>query len=358
MKSLYKLLVLLVLPCIALANNGKFKGKYTKEKTVQKEFTVNNDAGLEVTNKYGNIAVTTWNENKTVIEVVIKTNGNNESKVQERLDDISIDLSGNGTRVTANTNFGNNNDGWGWSNNKKSNVAVEVNYTIKIPNNNTVSLTNKYGAISVGDLQGHADIQNKYGQLTIGSLAAENNNITIKYVKTASIKGMKSGKINAGYSTFTLGNAENLDLEASYTTSNLGAIGNLNYNNKYGKLRVDSVTDVEGNAGYNNGTFGSISGNANFNVKYSTISVDLMTATAKNLTFNGKYSKCNLGIHKDYAFSFNMNLRYGSLKGKDLVTLTSQEKKRSSGIYTGYHNNANSGNKIDINSSYGSVTLK
>ena len=358
MKSLYKISLLLMLPLLTFANNGKFKGKYTKEKRVQKEFVVNDDAALEVTNKYGNIVVTTWNENKTIIEVVIKTNGNNESKVQERLDDISIDMNGNGTRVTANTNFGDSSGSWGWNNNKKSNVALEVNYTIKIPSNNTVALTNKYGAITVGDLQGHANIQNKYGQVTIGTLAAENNNITIKYVKTASIKEMKSGKINAGYSTFTIDNAENLDLEASYTTSNLGAVGNLNYNNKYGKLRVDSVTNVEGNAGYNNGTFGSISGNANFNVKYSTISVDLMTATAKNLTFNGKYSKCNLGIHKDYVFSFNMNLRYGSLKGKDLVTLTTQENKRNSGLYTGYHNNPNSGNRIAINSSYGSVTLK
>jgi hypothetical protein len=341
-----------------MAHNGKFKGKYTKEKTVQKEFTVNSDAALEVLNRYGNISVTTWNENRTVIDIVIRTNGNNESKVQERLDDISIDITGNLSRVTANTNFGKENKGWSWNSKSKNNIAVEVNYTIKIPNTNTVNLTNKYGAINVGDLQGNVVINHKYGQLTIGELQAENNSITMKYVKTASIKYMKSGKINAGYSTFSLDGSERLLLEASYTTSNLGKMGDLTYENKYGKLRVESATNVEGDAGYNNGTFGNISGAASFNVKYSTISIELLTATAKDVTFNGKYSSFNLGIHNDYAFNFDMNLSYGSLKGKDKLSFTTRNTKNSTGEYKGYHNSENSGNNININSSYGSVTIK
>lgn len=354
MKLLYKLCILALLPVLTFANNGKFKGKYTKEKKVEREFTVNSDAGLEVQNKYGNVDITTWNENKTVIEIMIKANGNNESRVQERLDDVNIDLSGNATRVTAITNLGSTNSNWG----KNENVLLEISYTIKMPKTNTVDISNKYGAVTLGDLKGNARISNKYGQLSLGELQAEENSITIKYVKTASIKYMKSGKINAGYSNFTLDRAEDLNLEAGYTTSKLGTIGDLNYNNKYGKLFVTNVKNVIGNAGYNNGTFDTVSGNANFNVKYSTISVDLFTETAKDITFNGKYSKFNLGIHKDYAFQFDMKLKYGNLKGKNLLTLTSQESKSQNKQYSGYHGSKGADNKININSTYGNISIK
>ena len=133
------LLFLFLLPALAFATNGKLKGKYTKEKTVKKEFTVNSNAGLTVKNSYGNIDIVTWNENRTVIEVTIKTNGDNEEKVIERLKEINIEFSGNASLVTAETIFDNKKSGWSWwGSNNKNNVSVEVNYSIKLPINNTV----------------------------------------------------------------------------------------------------------------------------------------------------------------------------------------------------------------------------
>ena len=40
--------------------NEKFKGKYTKTKTLNKEYSVNRNAALQVSNSYGNIEVTRY----------------------------------------------------------------------------------------------------------------------------------------------------------------------------------------------------------------------------------------------------------------------------------------------------------
>ena len=137
------LLFLLLLPTLAIATDGKMKGKYTKEKTVKKEFNVNSGAGLNVNNSYGNIDIVTWTENRTVIEVTIKTNGDNEEKVIERLKEINIELNGNASLVNAETIFNEKKSGWSWwGSNTKSNVSVEVNYSIKLPITNTVDLNN------------------------------------------------------------------------------------------------------------------------------------------------------------------------------------------------------------------------
>ncbi|MGK0378039.1 hypothetical protein [Patiriisocius sp. Uisw_017] len=356
MKQFYKIAVLLLIPFVSFANHDKFKGKYTKEKTIKKEFSVNEEASLEVDNSYGNITIVSWNENRIIIEVFIKTNGNSEEKVQERLDEIQIELSGNSSKVTAKTNI-NANESSSWWRNSNSNVSMEINYVIKVPETNTIDLNNRYGAITVGNHKGTAKINNKYGQLSVGNLMADDNYIQIKYVKTATIVSMKSGKIVAGYSTFTLNNSEKLELVADYTTSNLGVIGDLNYRNRYGKLNADNAGDVLGEASYNNVKFEKISGNANFNLRYSGLTVGLLTATAKDVTIQGSYSGITLGIENGYAFDFEADLKYGSLKGTDFMNITSKDKSGSKSNYEGYHKNQNSENKISINSSYGSVTL-
>ena len=65
-------------------------GKHTKEKKIKKEFKVSADSNLKLNNSYGNVDITTWDENRVVIEVIIKTNGNDEDKVEKRLEEINV----------------------------------------------------------------------------------------------------------------------------------------------------------------------------------------------------------------------------------------------------------------------------
>lgn len=79
----YTWLLFLAFSTVAFANDTSFDGKHTKEKTIKKEFNVSTNALLKIDNSYGNLNITSWNENRVVIEVHIKTNGNNEDKVQK-----------------------------------------------------------------------------------------------------------------------------------------------------------------------------------------------------------------------------------------------------------------------------------
>ena len=130
MKHYYNILFLLtLLPAMVVANNGKLKGKYTKEKKIHKEYTVNANAGFQLDNSFGNVTISTWNENRTVIDVVITTNGNNEAKVTERLNDITVAFTANGSKVSATTEFDKKSNWKSWWGKGKNNVSAEVNYT-------------------------------------------------------------------------------------------------------------------------------------------------------------------------------------------------------------------------------------
>ena len=101
----YKIfLALLLVPVLGLAGN-EWSGRHTKQKKITKSFNVSANALLKIDNSYGNIDITTWNENRVEIEVLIKTNGNDEEKVIQRLREIDVDFKASNSRVSAVTRF-------------------------------------------------------------------------------------------------------------------------------------------------------------------------------------------------------------------------------------------------------------
>lgn len=359
MKQHYNTLILLLcLPALVFANDGKFKGKYTKEKTIKKEFTVNKDAGLTVMNSYGNIDIVTWNESRTVIEVTIRTNGNDESKVQSKLNEIKIDFTASASMVTAKTRFGETKSSWNsWWNSGNDNISMEVNYTIKMPITNSVDLDNDYGTISLNTLKGDARIDCDYGQLIIGELLGNNNYLSFDYTDKSTIEFMKNGKINADYSGFTLEKVGNLELIADYTRSEIGEANDINYNCDYGKVTIDKANNVIGRGDYVTNRLGTVTGEVNLNTDYGSIHIDRLTSTAKDVTIIADYTGVKIGFDSGYSFNCEFELRYASLKGKEILNLTTTSEKNSSKLYVGYHGNKNSGNTMNVRSSYGGVSL-
>lgn len=357
-RSFNAFLLLLMVPALALATGGKFKGKHTKEKKLNKEYTVNADASLSVSNSYGNIDVVSWNENRTVIEVVIRTNGNNEEKVQKKLDDITVEFSGNASGVSARTVFNGKKKGWNWWGNDSNNVNMEINYTIKVPVTNSVDLSNDYGPINLNRIEGRAEISCDYGQLNIGELMADNNSLSFDYTKNSTIDYMKSGDINADYSNFTLERAEAIDLNADYTKSEILKIHTLDYSCDYGKLSLGEATNIDGSGDYIPLRIEKLNGNLRVRADYGSISVDKVSSSGGNINIESDYAGIKIGFESGYNFDFDLDLRYASLKGEDYVELQHTHKESTRKTYKGYHGSKGSGNTIYVNSEYGSVTFK
>ena len=358
MKPLFKtFFIALLLPAMVVAGPEKFKGKYTKEKNLQKEYTVNASAALKIENSYGNIDIVTWNENRTSIVVSIKTNGNDENEVQKKLNEISVEFSGNGSLVTAKTIFNESKSNWSWFGSKTNNVSMEINYVVKIPVTNSVNLTNNYGNISINKLKGTAKIKCDYGQLIIGELLGENNQLNFDYTTKSTIEFMKSGTINADYSGFTLGKADNIKLTADYTDSEFLDVINLNYNCDYGKITINKSKDLIGRGDYLTSRIGTITGSANLNTSYGNITINKVTSTAKSVNIKADYTQVKLGFESGFNFNFLVNTSYSDFKGEDIVSVTKSSKDGSDKMYSGYHGSQSTSNSININSSYGNVTF-
>lgn len=356
-KYLFITLLLAPFAIVASSGGGGMKGKYTKEKTIKKEFSVNADALLKVKNSYGNLNLTSWDQNEVMIEVHIKTNGNNEDKVQDRLDEIDVDFDNTSSMVSAITRFGDRNNNWGWKWGKRNNVSVQVNYTIKLPVKNSVSLSNDYGNIYLDRVDGHAKINCDYGKMEIGELRGRNNELRFDYTSRCSFDYINSAEIIADYSGFTVEKAGDLNIKADYTNAVINNMGNLEYSSDYGSMEVGNVEGVKGVGDYIGIKLGEVHGDVNVTSDYGSLKISRMADDAGDITVRSDYTGIKIGYVDNYNFDFEISTEYAGVSGKDDFEINISKEKSSERYYKGYRGKPNSGNTVNITSDYGGVTF-
>src|SRR5690606_33892413 len=244
---------------LMLAMNDPMNGKHTKEKKIERSFDVNKSALLKIENRFGNVDITTWNQNKIEITVIVTTNGNNEQEVQRRLDEITVEFSGTKTEVTALTKIGSSRSSWSIFGNRSGNVNMKINYSVKMPAANSLDLRNDYGAINLNKITSDTKITCNYGTFILGELMGSSNILNFDYSTSATIGKVKNININADYSEFVINEGDNVSFKGNYTRSEFKEIkSSLEFEGSYGRLTVGNAKNFNGKTRYVTGSFESI----------------------------------------------------------------------------------------------------
>jgi len=349
MKKQFKIFFLFLLMPFLGYSNEDFG--YSKQKSINKAYLVNSDAGINIDNSYGTIFVTTWNEDKIEIDVLIKVSGDSEKWVNQRIDAIDVNFIALKNMVTAKTVFENN-----VSKNNGKNNSFEINYTIKIPKNGSVTLNNKYGGISTTDLFSSTNINCKYGKINLGKLNGNSNTIQIGYCSKSTIDYLKNGSVISKYSGLKIDRLAKIDLISDYSEIEIGEGSDIKYNSKYGSVKIDKVNSLDANGNYLTIDIGSISNQLKLYTKYSNVTIDAIQPKASNITIAAGYTGVNIGFQSNYVFDFDVTVKYADFKYDNELNVNSKEEtnytKRISGFYK-----KKGENKITVTSDYGNVKL-
>jgi len=353
MKIIYKIImVLLFIPIVTVGNNKNKKGKYNKDKSYQKEYSVSKNALLKINNKFGDINITSWNQNTIKIDVKISVSGNNEQKVISKLDEITVNFSGAKDLVSAVTEIANKNRGW--SNTNRLNF--DITYVVKVPTTNKIDIYNKYGDISLNELKNKANISCKYGNVDIGNLYAENNDITLKYSNKSVIEKMKTGTISGGYSSVTIGETDNVSIDANYTKAYINMADKVHFEGNYGGVFSEKVTELYVDGNYMKIKVDHLENKMNVDTSYSSIKVENISEGLESIIIDSNYTSVNLNYSEGLGFKFNIDLSYANFKYNDKLYFIESREKNTSKYYMGYVNNKD-GASINIVSDYGNVSI-
>lgn len=347
MKNLFNICLFVLLTSATYAKD--FNGKHTKQKTVKKSVAVNADATVDINNKYGNVLITTWNEDKIDIEVIITVSADDEKWVDSKLESISIDFAGSKSLYTAKTIFGKT-----LNYSKRSNM--EVNYTVKIPKNGNVKIVNHYGNIVTHDLNGSTNIVCKYGKISLGKLNNSSNDIKIDYCSKSTIEMVKNATINAKYSGLTMNDFTNLNLNSSYTDVIVLNGINLNYASNYGKINIGKVTNVDGSGNYLSIKIEEILGKLKLATNYSNLTLNTVSAKANSISIDAGYTNIKINHSPNYYFDFDVTTKYANFKSDAELEYNSRVETSNSKSYKGFYKKSGV-NQLTISSNYGNVSL-
>lgn len=349
MKKHYNLLILFILiPFLGLANDDSY---ISKQKNIKKTYIVNSNAGIDIDNRYGNITVSTWDEDKIDLDITIKVTGPNENWVNDKLNSIDVDITALKGLVSAVTNIGSSS-----LKSRGSNNSFEINYVIKIPKNGGAKLFNKYGNITTQNIEGPVNVSCKYGKINLGKLNSANNQIEIAYCQNSNIDYIKSGNVHARYSGLKINESGNLNLDTNYSDLNLNEGGNIKYECSYGNFKYQKINSLSGSGNYITVAVGDISSNINVDTNYSKISVANMSEKAGNVSISSGYTDVYLGYDANYAFDFDISARYAGIKHDNSLDISVSETKNTSKRISGYYKKKGQ-NKVNITSNYGNITL-
>lgn len=349
---LFKLFtIVMLLPIIAFANTGKRSGKFTKEKTIHKEFEVEENTQLQLFNNSGNVTVSTWDKNTIAINAQVIVNGNSESAVKSDLEAIYIDFLNlpKKKKLIVETK-------------QHYNAIVnhrEIHYQIQIPETCRLYVSNVNGDIVIDVINTDVILGVNYGNI----IANELNGyavVNVSYSAGTKIRSAKTIDFYSNFSDVKINKVESVFF-AETISSNIyiGEASSLTYQGESGTLDVGYIAKnlniISGN--YTIFNFSDISEKSNVKIKakYGALTVGSWKSYKNDIDVYR--TKLSIGYSKNTPFNLRINseadvimaswsikreiLQFPPVIRKNLIKLSNVK-------YKGYYLKNNSGRFLNL----------
>lgn len=298
-------------------------------KNYSKTYPVDANDMLVIDNRYGNITVNTWARNEIKVDVQIRVGSGNGDEAQKMLDNVSISDAKNGNSVAFKTNINEIKSSWmSMFNGNKGNHHVEINYIVYMPAKNGLVIANRYGGITLPDMDGSVTLNCAYGNIAARSLNSQSA-IQLKY-----------------------GNA------------NIGNTGTCAIDLSYGNLTMDGANKLMANVSYSGVRIGKIREEGSINIRYGDgLQIQDIDKNMRSLAINTSYTNVNLGLSGDENVNFDVTVHYGDFNYGDHPVIINVKSppdgargSHTTQSYKGVIGKGNpDGKNIAINASYGNV---
>ncbi len=303
-----------------------------KKKVITKVFPVDAKNYLSVINQHGDVKVELWNKNEIKVDITITGYGKTEAQVQSLIDNVEIVERKEGDKIALRTIIDTeesaSNGRWSWTNSFTNSITnsftwngnsvnsskkasekrgVEINYSIFMPKNNSLTVSNKYGKTNIPQFSAPLKVTSTYGSFNSDRLSGGDKDIFVQY-GSSNIKQMDDGLLNVAYSKLNIEKADNLKLT-----------------NNYGSIVLDDINNLDGIIQYSSGKIGKINQSGKLSISYSDgVQLSELSKTLKTLDIRSNYTAVKLPVNGDCNADFEVTTTYANFKypeGKCTLTV-------------------------------------
>jgi hypothetical protein len=351
MKNILKILAFTLMAMLLLGIKGAKAGEEYK-KVIKKEFAINADAQVNISNKFGKVHFTNWEKNEVAIEVTITVDAKSEQAAEKRFSKIDINISGSNSLVTATTKIDD-----GISGNKG---YFSIDYMVHIPVTVNLDVTNKFGDIFINELTGKSRIDLGYGNLEVRKLDHADNLMEIKFGK-ARINSMKGAVLTLKYSTMKLDYAGSLRLNSKFSDLDAQRIIALNMVLEGGNLDMQKSSVLESRSKFSDIDVERIDKSLNLDIQYGQCRVGDMAADFSDINIRNKYGDVTIDMAESARYNLDAEMKFCELDyPEDKAWFSFRSGKPTEKTYRGVIGGGEekAASSVTVRSEFGNVKLR
>lgn len=356
----FKTLLLLVVFGIAITTSLQAQ-KDKVEKKYHKEYSVTANTHLLLKNKYGDINVRNWDKNQVTVDVVITVKHRDRERAEKLLSFLNVEFSQEGDEIKAITYISDKFIKTSWSLFGPESKEFSIDYTVNMPVDMDIELSNKYGDTFINELSGHVNIAVKYGYLKANKILRGDtkpyNEIAIGYGKAeiaeanwlkldlsyskVEFETSKALMVMSKYSKLYINDSRSIVAESKYDTYRIGEVDNFIFSGAYGTLRFDQVNKT-----------------LKLDMKYTGCSVNYIPSGFEKIIIENRYGGIKLGIDSNASYKIDGYAEYAKIhipSGSKLIQRIQVNTKLT--IIGLVGTDPNTSSVVKINTKYGSVRL-
>lgn len=306
------LFLLLTLPLVLTV--AAQKSELTKE--YHEEYGVAENTALLLENKFGNVDIKDWDQKKITIDVLITVEHANKATAEKLLEYINVEFKQEGDEITAKTVFDERLNRESWSRGKDG-KRFSIDYTVNMPKDLKLNLSNKYGDTFINELTGEALIQVKYGNLKANKIMRGNieplSKVILKYGK-GSIEEADWLTLEVKYChKFELNKATALVVMSGYSKVFVDQASSIVVDSKYDNFSLGEVNNFVAESGYTDYRFNMVRNKLILTNKYGNCEVTSIPKTFEKIEVDSKYGTVKLGIDPGASYQLNGDAGYGEI---------------------------------------------
>lgn len=305
---------------------------------------------LDITNKFGTITINDFGGDSVTVDVKITIDNINENKAEYLLDQIEITTQTVGSLLKVETKI---NDDF------KTKQNFSIDYTINIPADRDLTVSNKYGNVVINKLEAKGNFNVDYGNISTDDLQAPENQsikLDISYGK-ADIESVSQMQTEIKYSKLFIGESKSLNIDSKYSGLNIKELGTLVLVSKYDVVEVEKLGTLKSESKYTNYDIGELEQSLMLDTQYGSVHIDKVSPEFTNIEVTNSYGGIDIGL-PDTNYYLDANCDYCDIKYPDDMFMGNREKKDHSLILKGNVGNGTSNKKVTINSRYSGIKLK
>jgi hypothetical protein len=245
-KSIFLVWIIGILPGTALS-------QYNESRELTKRFQVLPETRIEITNKYGNLLIHTWDKDSAVFRIEVHVEKKKESRLKKTMEGIDFDFTESAYFLIVRTLV----------NQSRSLIEkellkfkesllhddgnVEIDYTVWLPETCDLILENKFGNIFMSDFSGSCEINLSNGNLKAHDLLGRTT--LILNFADATINQLQDARLETNYSDVEIESSSRLRINSKQSTFELTDASQLEIRSSRDKFRVRKtrLIDAEGN---------------------------------------------------------------------------------------------------------------